>query len=99
MSVRIPAIADRRDDLSQLLGDARSRAETALGIRRANVRADFAALYAYTWPGHLDEIDRVMRALIAIRNAGSLRLAAALAGMTKSTLFNVLHTVGIGVLN
>lgn len=93
--VRVPAIAERREDLSHLLHDARVRAEHALALGRANLRGDFRALTLHAWPGHLDEIERVMRALVAVRVAGSMRAGAAVAGMSKSRVQRLLAAVGV----
>ena len=96
-SFRVPAIVERRDDLARLFGEARRRAEARLGLRSVDFRDDLAALYAYSWPRHLDEIERVVHMLVALRTAGSLRRAAALVDTTKSTLANRLSTVGIQI--
>jgi hypothetical protein len=96
-SFRVPAIAERRDDLARLLGEARRRAETRLGLSGVGVRDDLPALYAHTWPGHLDEIERVVHMVVALRASGSLRRAAVLVDTTKSTLANRLSAVRIKV--
>jgi DNA-binding NtrC family response regulator len=92
--VRIPMLSERREDLARLLGEARAHAQEELAVR-AHIRADMKALYRYSWPGHLDEVVRVMRMLVAVRGLSSLRKAASLLGVPKSTLANQLATVGV----
>jgi hypothetical protein len=93
--LRVPLIRERREDLSRLLGDARKRADAQLGLERSSIRDEFVALHAYAWPGHLDEIDRVVRGVCALRATGSLRRAASLLGLSKSTLADQLRVAGI----
>jgi hypothetical protein len=96
-TLRVPTLMERREDLARLLGDARRRVDEELGRRRESLRHDFTALYAYSWPGHLDEIARVMRWLVMLRANGSLRRTASALGVSKSTLSDHLRSVGIKV--
>jgi hypothetical protein len=95
--LRIPTIAQRRDDLAWLLAEARVRAEAWIGLGRASLRDDMQTLYAHRWPGHLNEIERVLRLLVALRVSGSLRAAARLLHLAKSTLSGQLHAVGVQI--
>lgn len=92
---RVPNIAERRDDLARLLGQARARAEASLGLGRANIRDDMKALYACEWAGHLGEIEQAVRMVAALRAGGSIRRAASTLGITKSTLWNQLRKMGL----
>lgn len=94
---RVPAICERREDLARLLAEARARAEIQLGLGRARIRPDLKILYSQAWHGHLDEIDRVVRRIVALRAAGSLRRASIALGTTKSTLSDQLRRIGVRV--
>lgn len=95
--VRVPRIKERRDDLARLISEARHRAQQDLHLDHAPILADMKALYSYAWPGHLDELDEVMRMVVGLRATGSLRRAAAVLDMKKTTLAAHLHAVGIDV--
>ena len=64
--IRLPALRDRREDISVLAAHFMDRAASAAGLPARNLSDDaIAALQAYEWPGNVRELRNVIeRAVI-----------------------------------
>lgn len=80
MTVRLPALAERPQDLPTLIGHLLTRISTRLGRRLALTDAALARLLARDWPGDVRELRHVLEEAAALAPGGTLDLEHLRAG-------------------
>jgi transcriptional regulator of acetoin/glycerol metabolism len=93
--VRVPSLRERADDLPVLIAGIAQEIAQQLGAADVSLAADLAALYTYAWPENLDELEEVLRYVIASRKHGKVKVAAEAIGAKRTTMSDKLARVGI----
>lgn len=76
--VQVPALADRREDISELIAAFMKQIEIQSGIRSCEIGTDaMAVLQAHSWPGNLRQLrNNVERLMILSRGDGDNSISA-----------------------
>lgn len=93
--VQIPNLRQRVDDLPVLVAAIAQEIAQQLDAVDVSLAGDLAALYEYAWPENLDELEEVLRYVIAVRKHGKAKLAAEAIGAKRTTMSDKLARVGI----
>jgi transcriptional regulator of acetoin/glycerol metabolism len=85
--IRVPALADRRHELSQVVMDVLTEhAGTQGASTDILTEHDYKRLLALNWPKNHDEVEEVVQRLIALRKHRKVRKAAKALDMSPGTL-------------
>jgi len=76
--VQVPALADRREDIGELIAAFMSQIEAQSGVKSCEIGEDaMAVLHAHSWPGNLRQLrNNVERLMILSRGDGNDSISA-----------------------
>jgi len=75
LTLEIPPLRERREDIPQLIEHFASRFNRKLGSSRRFTEAAYAALLAYTWPGNVRELIHVVQQSLLLSEDDEIGIA------------------------
>ncbi|MEM9732619.1 MAG: sigma-54 dependent transcriptional regulator [Pseudomonadota bacterium] len=86
--IQVPALADRRDDIDELIAAFMAQVEAQTGVKACKIGEDaLAVLHAHSWPGNLRQLrNNIERLMILSRNDGQPITADQLPGEVSDML-------------
>ncbi|MEL6504521.1 MAG: sigma-54 dependent transcriptional regulator [Pseudomonadota bacterium] len=86
--IQVPALADRREDIDELIAAFMAQVEAQTGVKACTIGEDaLAVLHAHSWPGNLRQLrNNIERLMILSRNDGQPITADQLPGEVSDML-------------
>lgn len=88
--IKVPALADRREDIPLLISYFLSRFVSADGRNRIEFEDDtLELLMGYDWPGNVRELENLMERLVILRGGSSIRACDLPTKFLRNSPFNI----------